>query len=168
MTDRPLRALPHQKNNRDQYITNTNDEIYSDNTKMVAFNFIAGLLVLGLASARSTPAPAVRARGPIDCSTVGPSPGGPPCGVGNILTCVTPDTWSCPNGDTGPVPPGTECICNAFRAPGWIPNEGTPSCVSGIECVGLYWFRVCGVSGEEAPQAVPPGTVCRNGGITWP
>lgn len=126
---------------------------------------LAGLLALGVTTATPTPE-ALTARN-IDCTGVGPSPGGPPC-YGGPLTCIGLYNWQCPNGDSGAVPPGTQCICSAFRQPGWIPNEGTPTCVSGIECVGLYYFRVCGTSGEEPQQAVPPGTVCKNGGITWP
>jgi hypothetical protein len=75
------------------------------------------------------------------------------------MTCLTTTTWQCPNGDTGEVPPGTECICNAFRHPGWIPNnqllnpDGT-TCTSGIVCVveGGTQFRVCGVSDLQPVQ----------------
>lgn len=35
-------------------------------------------------------------------------------------------------------------------------------------CVSSSQFRVCGVSGLEVAQNVPPGTVCKNGGIGWP
>ncbi|PMD27725.1 hypothetical protein NA56DRAFT_743049 [Hyaloscypha hepaticicola] len=98
------------------------------------------------------------------CAGVAPSPGGQPCGGTN-----------CPNGDSGVVPPGTVCICNAFRHPGWIPNNQLPNqdggeCTSGIVCAteGGTEFRVCGVSGLEPAQDVPPGNVCRNGTITWP
>jgi hypothetical protein len=91
------------------------------------------------------------------------------------MTCLTTDTWQCPNGDTGIVPPGTVCICSAFRHPGWEPNNALPNqdgteCTSGIVCVveGGTQFRVCGISGLQPPQDVPLGTVCRNGVITWP
>jgi hypothetical protein len=88
------------------------------------------------------------------------------------MTCLSTTTWSCPDGDTGDVPPGTECICNAFRHPGWVPNNSVPpgDCTSGIVCVpeGGTQFRVCGVSGLQPLQDVPPGTVCSNGGIAWP
>lgn len=113
-----------------------------------------------------------------DCTGVAPSLGGQACGGApgvNVMTCLTTDTWQCPDGTTGVVPPGTECICNAFRHPGWEPNnellnpDGS-TCTSGIVCVveGGTQFRVCGVSGLQPPQDVPPGTVCRDGGITWP
>jgi hypothetical protein len=108
------------------------------------------------------------------CAGVAPSPGGQPCGGTNVMTCLTTDTWQCPNGDNGVVPPGTVCICNAFRHPGWIPNNEFPNqdgteCTGGIVCVteGGTQFRFCG-SGLESPQDVPPGTVCRNGVIIWP
>jgi hypothetical protein len=75
------------------------------------------------------------------------------------MTCLTTTTWQCPNGDTGDVPPGTACICNAFRHPGWIPNnqllnpDGS-TCTKGIVCVveGGTQFRVCGVSGLQPVQ----------------
>lgn len=77
------------------------------------------------------------------------------------MTCVTPGTWSCPNGDTGVVPPGTQCICNAFRYPEWVPNNEIPNpdgteCHGGIVCIveGGTQFRVCGVSGLQRPQDV--------------
>ena len=110
-----------------------------------------------------------------DCTGVAPSLGGQACGGTNVMTCLTEDTWQCPNGDTGVVPPDTVCICHAFRHPGWIPNNELPNqdgteCHKGIVCVieGGTQFRVCGVSGLQPPQDVPPGTVCRDGGITWP
>jgi len=72
---------------------------------------------------------------------------------------LTEDTWCCPNGDTGSVPPNTTCICNAFRHSGWTANnelsqpDGT-QCHSGIVCVveGGAQFRVCGVNGLQLPQ----------------
>lgn len=42
------------------------------------------------------------------CASVAPSPGGQPCGAAN-MTCLGLYSWSCPNGDTGIVPPGTVC-----------------------------------------------------------
>jgi len=91
------------------------------------------------------------------------------------MTCLTNDTWQCPNGDTGVVPPSTVCSCNAFRHPAWIPSNELPNkdegeCTRGIVCMaeGGTEFRVCGVSELEPAQIVPPGNVCRNGSITWP
>ncbi len=80
------------------------------------------------------------------------------------MTCTTTETWQCPNGDSGPVPPGTKCICNAFRHPDWVPNNEVPpgDCTSGIVCVsGGTQFRVCGVSGLEV--RVDSLTVSGNG-----
>ncbi len=50
-----------------------------------------------------------------------------PCDGTDVMTCLTIDTWQCPNGDTGVVPPGTVCSCNAFRPPGWIPSNELPN-----------------------------------------
>ncbi|CZR52165.1 uncharacterized protein PAC_02042 [Phialocephala subalpina] len=138
-------------------------------------SLFSGLLALGSSSLIfANPTPNVLLPR-VDCTGVAPSLGGQACGAGNVMTCIDLNTWQCPNGNTGTVPPGTECICNAFRHPGWVPNnallnpDGTV-CTKGIVCVveGGTQFRVCGVSGLQPVQDVPPGTVCRNGGITWP
>jgi len=137
---------------------------------------VAGFLFLQACSlVFATPHPHEPLSARQNCAGVAPSLGGQACGGTNVMTCLTTTTWQCPNGDTGVVPPGTECICNAFRHPGWIPNnqllnpDGT-TCTKGIVCVveGGTQFRVCGVSGLQPVQDVPPGTVCRDGGITFP
>lgn len=145
-------------------------------TQLSAFLIIAAVSIVAAFPSPSTPhVPSDLVRRQVDCTGVAPSLGGQPCGGTNIMTCLTTTSWQCPDGSTGVVPPGTECICNAFRHPGWEPNNALPNqngtpCTSGIVCVveGGTQFRVCGVSGLQPPQDVPPGTVCRNGGITWP
>lgn len=135
--------------------------------RFIAASALLTLILASLTTASPTPKSTPRLFTREDCSAVGPSPPGPPCSDGP-LTCETIDTWSCPNGDTGVVPPGTECHCNAFRHPGWVPNNNvSPECTTGIVCEGESQFRVCGVSGIEPPQDVAPGTKCENGAITF-
>ncbi|KAF2869770.1 hypothetical protein BDV95DRAFT_497226, partial [Massariosphaeria phaeospora] len=100
-----------------------------------------------------------------DCSGVAPSPGGQPCGAVTML-CPSAYTWSCGNGEEGVVPPGTFCACGAFRYPGWTPpSASSPACTGGIYCVSDTTFSVCSPAGIEPPQAMAPGTICRNGEI---
>jgi hypothetical protein len=110
--------------------------------------------------------------GSLDCSSVQASPGGQPC-ADAPLQCYGQNVWSCLSGpyagSSGVVPPGTICACGAFRYPGWQPPAAvTPECTTGIFCVSEVLFSVCSPAGIEPAQAVAPGTVCRDGGITWP
>lgn len=77
---------------------------------------LAGLLALGVTTATPTPE-ALTARN-IDCTGVGPSPGGPPC-YGGPLTCIGLYNWQCPNGDSGAVPPGTQWYASILLACLW-------------------------------------------------
>lgn len=107
----------------------------------------------------------------IDCTGVAPSPGGQPCAYagGGPVTCTSLYSWSCPNGDSGPVPADTICACGAFRHPGWQPSDvATPACTEGIYCYNEQTFGVCGPAGIEPPQPVAPGTICAGGSIVYP